>query len=225
MKKSLTVIVPAYNEDTINLKVIRSACKNARIKCIIVDDGSDYPIGGADIRWSKNKGCGAAVKAGIRKANTTHVAVIDADAQYDIIDLVEMWQSMEDEDQLIGKRVTHQGVWRRWAGRLFLKTIASIIALRYIPDLNTGVRIMKRKIALAYESLICNEFSYCSSYTLCFLLDGYHVNWLPIGFYPRRGTKSTVKMVRHGLIALHQILRLGIALRTRRIREYLRKRG
>jgi len=223
-KRSLSVIVPVYNEDNNYLDIIKLACRQYKLKLIIVDDGSTYPVKGATIRWEKNKGVGAAVKAGIKHAKTTHVAVIDSDGQYDIVDLLEMWQSMEDEDQLIGRRIAHQGMVKRLLGRIFLKTIASLVALCYIPDLNTGVRIMKRKLALAYDSVICDTFSYCSSYTLTFLLDGWHVNWVDIGFYPRIGPKSTVNELRHGLIALHQILYLGIAFRTRNFREWLRKR-
>jgi len=222
MRRSLSVIVPVYNEDSRYIDVIKKACKIAKVELIIVDDGSVYPVKGSTIRWSMNKGVGSAVKAGIRKAKTTHVAVIDADAQYDVVDLFEMWNCMDEEDQLIGRRVSHQGMFKRFWGRMFLKTVASILALRYIPDLNTGVRIMKRKVALAYDSVICDTFSYCSSYTLVFLLDGYHVNWVDIGFYPRQGSKSTVSELRHGLIALHQIIYLAIALRTRRFRKWLR---
>ena len=222
--KSLSVIIPAYNEDPIILDVIKKACKNVGLKTIIIDDGSDYPVKEADIRWEINRGQGSAIKAGVRKAKTTHVAFLDADGQYDVIDLIYMWEGMQDEDQLLGKRVCHQGTYKRLFGRLFLKLMACLFTMRYVKDLNTGLRIMDRKLALAYESLICDEFSYSSSYTLCFLLDGLKVKWVPIGFYPRQGSKSTVKMVRHGLIALYTIFRITFALRTRGLRKWLRER-
>ena len=227
MKKELTVIIPCYNEDPKVLKVIVKILINHKIKTIVVNDGSDYfPwkkfYGATVVSRKKNKGSGNATKLGMKYAKTPYVARLDADAQYDPLDLIDMWESMEDEDMIIGKRICHHGGWKRLLGRMFMKIVSSIVALRYIPDLNSGSRIFKKRIAMAYASILCDEFSFVSSLTLCFIMGKYKVKWVPIGFYPRKGTQSTVRLVRHGLMSLFQIFRLGVGLRTRRFRAWLR---
>lgn len=219
--KDLTVLVPCYNEKSQNLRVIRNACKKRGIRLLIIDDGSKRPIKGAIRRW-KNKGCGSAIKYGLNLVRTKYTGIIDADGQYDINDLFRMWRYMADEDQLIGRRMTHQGSSLRFLGRLFLKIFASILVGRYIPDLNTGVRIFKTNIGKSYRPLMCDQFSYCSSITLTMILDGYRVDWYPIGFYARKGQRSTVKEFRHGLYTIYQLLWITIGLRTRGLRKCLR---
>ena len=187
----------------------------------MIDDGSTNPIKGA-IRIPKNMGYGNAIKQGILKSKTTHVAIIDADAQYDPVELLEMWESMTDEDMLIGKRVTHQGGWKRLLGRLFMRLSASLLAWYYIRDLNSGMRIFKRSLVRNYFQILCDTYSFTTTLTLALVLDGCKVRWTPIGFYPRVGTRSNVRMVYHGLIAMFHTMRLCFALRTRKVRVWLR---
>jgi len=219
----LTILVPCYNEDVRNLDKINKFCSFYKVRLLIIDDCSNVPVKGA-VRRNRNRGAGNAVKYGVRIAKTKYVAVIDADGQYDIQDIGTMWRNMGDEDMMIGHRQRHRGTFKRFLGRLFLKFLSSIVAGRYIPDLNTGVRIMKRKLAQSYAPIICDEFSYCASYTLAFVLDNYKVTWYPIQFNSRKGTRSTVRELRHGLISVYQILKIGIGLRTRKLRQCLREK-
>ena len=232
MKRKLSIIIPVYNEETEFLDTMLSFflplkfTKN--IEVIIVDDGSDLPVKEQVnfvthiVRKEKNKGYGNSIKLGIRHASGNYIGIIDADSQYDPMELIELWEAMEDEDMLVGKRITHQGGWKRFFGRLSIKIISSFCALRFIPDLNSGVRIFKKHLARSYASLLCDEFSFTTSLTMCFLLDKLKVKWLPIGFYPRQGNPSTVKLLRIGLITLYQLIYLTIGLRTRKLRKWLR---
>ena len=227
--KKLTVIIPAYNEDPNNVQVMIDYFGSAGIETLIIDDGSPEPIENQDyksarvIRRALNSGYGSAIKYGISQATGDYIAIIDADLQYDPDELMSMWEMVTDEDMVIGRRITHQGGWRRFLGRMFIKTVASIVAMRYIPDLNSGSRIFKKSVAKSYLSLLCDEFSFTTSLTMCMVLEHWKVKWLPIGFYPRNGSRSTVKMIRHGLITLFQIIYITIGIRTRRLRKWLRK--
>jgi len=223
--KNLTVIIPAYNEERIYLEVISKALTLAKINYIIVDDGSDYPIELPNtLRRNKNKGYGSAIKYGIRHARSQYIAIIDADGQYDVLDLIDLWQSMDDEDMLIGKRINHDGGIKRSVCRFLMKTVVSLIIGRYIPDVNSGLRIFKKHIAKCYSSILCDEFSYTASITTAMVVDKYKVRWANIGFYPRQGSPSTVSMLRHGLITLYQIIHIVLGLRTRKIRKWLREK-
>lgn len=224
-KKQLTVIIPAYNECQAVINRITKALRESGFSYLIIDDHSDVPVYGAYVlRRRKNKGCGAAFKFGCRKAKTKYVALLDADGQYEVDDLVHLWESMGNNDMLLGRRLHHQGSFKRLWGRMFLKLCASIVAGRYLPDVNTGLRIVKRDLILKYSSLICDEFSYVTSQTLCLLLDGYKVNWMDIKFNQRAGGRSVMDEIRHGCTALYYIIYIGIGLRTRKLRRHFRER-
>jgi len=225
MKKKLTVIIPVYNEELQYINAVTDALKEHGFNYIVVDDGSMFPVVGDHvIRREKNRGCGSAVKLGVRSARTSYVATIDADSQYDVVDLVHMWEGIEDEDLLIGRRICHQGSPKRLWGRMFLKVCASIGAGKYLPDINSGVRIFKRSLMKSYSSIICDEFSWVTSQLLCFSIDKYKVKWVDIGFYPLQGSKSTMDEIRHGCVALFHIIKITVGLRTRNLRRYFRER-
>lgn len=231
MPKSITVIIPVYNEDEkVLLRTVR-LLKCLGFDTLVIDDGSSIPVDkdiemfAKVIRRKKNKGYGNAIKAGIRSAKSEYIGLIDADYQYDPLDLKKMWDSItNNDDMVIGARVCPQGGIRRNIGRITLSMAASLLCLRLIPDLNSGVRIFKRRLAKDYASILCDTFSYSSSLTMSFILDGFKTRWMPVGFYPRQGSKSTVKMVHHGLITLYHLLYITIGLRTRGLRGWLRQR-
>ena len=217
---NLTIIIPVRNEEESNLGFISLLRKYFEV--IIVDDGSDVPVSNSSFRREKSKGYGNAIKWGIRHAKTKYVGIIDADCQYDPNDLFMLYERLKDEDMVIGRRICHQGGVLRFLGRLGLKLVASLLSWHIIPDLNSGIRIFKRDLAKRYASLLCDTFSFTTSLTLCFLLDGLKVKWYPVSFSARKGNKSTVKTLRHGLITLYQIIWLTIGLRTRSLRKWLR---
>jgi glycosyltransferase involved in cell wall biosynthesis len=218
---NLTIIVPVHNEDKSNYAPMVKFLRKY-FKVLVVDDGSESPVSIASFRREKAKGYGNTLKWGMRKAKTEYVGIIDADGQYDPNDLIMLWGQLKDEDMLIGRRITHQGGVIRFLGRLGLKLTASTLACHYIPDLNSGVRVFKRSLALKYASLLCDTFSFTTSLTLCFILDGLKVKWYPANFSARKGQKSTLNALHHGLITLYQIIWITVGLRTRVLRKCLR---
>ena len=58
---------------------------------------------------------------------------------------------------------------------------------------------------------------------MSFFCDDYKVEWFPIKVAERPHGKSHVKVVKDGLVTLWYILWIGGALRTRRIRKWLRE--
>lgn len=234
-----SIIIPIYNENVHEIDLLSNYLSLRGHEVIIVDDGSQPEfepswlgeMGECNrprvLRKNKNEGYGAAIKTGVFNAHGKNIAIIDGDEQYSPDDLFLLMSIFEQDhiDMLIGRRVIHQGGVRRFWGRMFIKAIASICAGRYIPDLNSGLRVFSRHLALSYEPILCNEFSFTTSLTLCMLLDKYKVRWYDIDFSPRNGSRSTVKIIKHGLITVFYIFYITLGLRTRRIRECLRKLG
>ena len=89
-------------------------------------------------------------------------------------------------------------------------------------DLNSGMRMFKREIAVGYEPILCDTFSFTTSLTVAMTADNYKVAWFPINVQRRYSGKSNVNLIKDGFITVFYIFWIGFALRTRRIRAWLR---
>lgn len=223
----LSICIPCYNENLDTLRKIEVKLIEMGIEVLIVDDGSKNPYPTrSDLIHIRNFGYGQALMTGIRKASRPYVMTMDSDGQHrveDVRNLYAVWK-MIDVDMVIGsRRLHHERPIRMW-GRKVLNFIASLFTGVYMQDLNSGMRIFKRDIALGYFPILCKTFSFTTSITMSYMCDGYRVEWFPIKVLERASGRSHVKVVRDGIVTLFYILRIGMALRTRRIREWIRNR-
>lgn len=221
----LTVVIPTYNEHHGTLFDLETRLKMHGAEVIIVDDGSAKPYPKA-LCHNENKGYGWTLKTGINNASNNVILTMDGDGQHRIEDadhLYKVWQMLgNDVDMLIGaRRLKKERAIRMW-GRKCLNFIASLFTGIYMTDLNSGMRIFKKGIAQGYFAILCDTFSFTTSITMSYMCDDYRVEWFPIKVAERKHGSSHVRVVKHGLVTLYYILRIGLALRTRRIRKWLR---
>ncbi len=209
MKKiNLTVVIPTYNEkvdilqETVNDLIYSLKKSNvSKFEILAVNDGSkkqyDYSkIKGATIITHKiNKGYGAGIKTGIKNSKYDWIAITDSDGTYPNKELNRLTEYCEDFDIVIGKR-DRKGIplSRRFA-KFVLKEMASFLAGKYIPDLNSGLRVFKKEISLKYWNLFPQRFSFTSTLTMIGLTKGYDVKFIPIPYYKRKG-KSYIKPIK-----------------------------
>ena len=218
MTEDLTVVIPAYNEaEAIGVVVKELVEKAGGVKILVIDDGSEddtaaiaAAAGATVIRHKRNRGYGAGVKTGIRAAGTTFVAMYDADGQHRPEDLLRVYEAARDRDAVIGARdkSSHQVATRR-PGKWILAKTANTLVGQTIPDLNSGLRVMRREIVTRYLHLLPDGFSASTTSTVCFMQRGYDVEFVPITTRERVG-KSTVKQFRDGLNTIYLIVRLII---------------
>lgn len=219
----ITLIIPVQNEDEeVVAKLVYDAHAHGW-KTIVVDDGSTVPCRLGNIRLETPSGYGAALKAGVRSATTDFVATMDGDGQHTAFDVkrLEDFLVYFKPDMVVGDRRLKETGIRLW-GRKVLNWTASVFAHKWISDLNSGMRIFRRSIALGYEPILSNQFSFTTSITLAMLADGYYVDWLPIKVWPRQSGTSRVNLWQDGLRTLWLILWIGLALRTRTVRGWMR---
>ena len=221
IKVPLTIIIPAFNEElgiknTLE-KLISYSKKNHRVwNIIVVNDGStdqtkqicEKNENITLINHPYNKGYGASLKTGIRTAKTKWIAFFDADGQHKPEDLELMHNNIGNYDMFIGRRGkdSHQE-WIRKPGKWILSKVANFITGRKIPDLNSGLRIIKREIVINLLHLFPDGFSFSTTSTIAFMNMGFNVGYYPIKVNKRVG-KSTVKQLKHGSNTLLLILRL-----------------
>jgi glycosyltransferase involved in cell wall biosynthesis len=200
----VAVIIPAFNESggirpTIDHVRKALARTDASFEIIVVDDGSTDDTGAqaeacADrvIRFSQNQGYGAALKAGIRQTSAEMVAIIDADGTYPPETLPLLLSQAADVDMVVGARSprdTSIPSVRRPA-KWFLGKLASYLAGQRIPDLNSGLRIIRRSVLMEFLHILPAGFSFTTTITLALLCNGYRVVYQPIVCNPRVGASK-----------------------------------
>jgi len=204
----LSVVLPAHNEEDCiidTIREVRQALESAGIshEIIVVDDGSkDRTAERARseniilIQHRTNLGVGAARKSGIARAKAELVATTDVDGTYPNQDIPHLLQTLQDHDldMVIGARIGKNVVreWpHRWIPKFLIRRLASYLCQRSIPDLNSGLRIFKKSMALDYFYLLPDSHSWESTITLAFLSNKKNVEFVPIDYYRRKGGKSS----------------------------------
>ena len=222
--QDLSVVIPAYEEDHAILQTLHSDLTSLGAEVIIVDDGSKTPFPEA-IKHGSNFGYGSALMTGIKNSTRPLVLTADGDGQHTVKEIVRLYHAfklMENVDMVIGVRKLKHEKFLRFMGRKFLNWTASIFCTYWFSDLNSGLRIFKRDLAIGYFPILCRTFSFTTSITISFLCDNYRVEFFPVNVQDREHGKSKVNVIKDGFVTLYYILRNGLALRTRGIRSWLR---
>lgn len=213
---SVTIVIPAFNvEGSIGgtLNDLRDWRERAEI--IVVDDGSTDCTGDIArqagvrvIRHLQNKGQGAALKTGIRAASGDIIVTMDADGEHCAVQVTSLLDAFDDNDMVVGARAkgSNAPLLRR-PGKWVLSQVANYLAETKIPDLNSGLRAIRRDVALRFLHILPNRFSFSTTLTLALYKEGYNTVYVPIVTKPRIG-KSTVSPISDGLGAIMLIIRI-----------------
>jgi glycosyltransferase involved in cell wall biosynthesis len=213
---AVSVVIPAYNEGPVIADVITAlADAGPWHEIIVIDDGSSDDTGdhaakaGATVvKHPYNKGNGAAVKSGIRKASGEFVLIIDGDGQHSPGDARRIVARLGEYDLVIGARATStQATQARRVGNDALNRLASYLTEREIPDLTSGFRGARREHLREFLHLLPNGFSTPTTTTLAFIKAGYNVAFEPIAARQRTGN-SKIKLARDGTKFFLIILRI-----------------
>lgn len=214
--RSVSVILPACNEaDAIAGVVSGLAAAGPWHEILVVDDGSTddtaaraAAAGAVVVRHPYNKGNGAAVKTGIRKASGEFVLICDADGQHQPADARRVADALGDFDLVVGARAKHaQAGAARALGNAFLNRLATFLTEHEIPDLTSGLRAARREGLVEFLPLLPNGFSTPTTTTLAFLRAGYNVAFVPIDVRPRVG-RSKIRFSRDGVKFLLIVMRV-----------------
>jgi glycosyltransferase involved in cell wall biosynthesis len=215
----VSIIVPAYNEEegiSATLAGIRLAMSRPSMEheIIVVDDGStDGTVDAVQreegvrlIRHHTNRGYGAAIKTGIRQARYDWIAIIDADGTYPPSAMPLLLDHLDDHDMIVGARPPEEISAIRRPAKWILGRLAEYLAETQIPDLNSGMRVFRKNVALSYFNILPSAFSFTITITIAFLSDHYLVKFVPIP-YEKRAGKSKIKPVQDTLNFMQLILR------------------
>jgi glycosyltransferase involved in cell wall biosynthesis len=203
---AVSIVIPAFNESASIAEVVgvlRAAAPWREI--IVVDDGSSdgtgeraSSAGATVIRHPYNKGNGASVKSGIRRASGEFVLIVDADGQHPPEDALRLASKLGEYDLVVGARSTGtQATSARRAGNGALNWLASYLTGHEIPDLTSGFRAARASGLREFLHLLPNGFSTPTTTTMAFLKAGYNVAFEPIHARQRTGA-SKIRLARDG---------------------------
>ncbi len=206
----VSVVIPAYNEEEAILPVLDDVSAaleplDLTYEIVVVDDGS------ADrtaelcqnrekvraVSHGRNRGTGAARTTGVREARGEIIVMIDADGTYPADAIPKLLEELETADHVIGARMREAGTvaWLRRPAKDFIRRLASYMVEYDIPDLNSGLRAMKREQTLRFIPILPNSHSWVSTITMAMLSSGHRVTWTPISYHERIG-RSTFHPIR-----------------------------
>ncbi|HPT71951.1 MAG TPA: glycosyltransferase family 2 protein [Candidatus Cloacimonadota bacterium] len=211
MLKSLSVIVPIYNEE-INIPVILppiiAFCKDKGWKLILVNDGSEdkskeilQSYDNEDfvliINHKVNRGYGGAIKSGIFAAETDYCVTIDADGQHVLEDIEKLYFRIHETnaDMILGSRrgLKSANILRR-IGKGLIRLFARMMMPLKVYDLNSGMRIFDTKLGKKVAHLSPDGMSFSDTFTLIFVSFKYLVLEEKISIRDRLAGESKVKL-------------------------------
>ena len=223
--QGISIVVPAFNEESGIGSVLMQLGRvlddiGLAHEIIVVDDGStDATAAQAEaagvrvLRHAANRGYGAALKTGIRHARYDLICITDADGTYPTERIPELVGRLAANgwDMVVGAR-TGENVAiplvrrpAKWA----LARLAELVAGESIPDLNSGLRVFRRDMALRFFNLLPDGFSFTTTLTLAMLSNGYLLEYVPIDYHLRVG-RSKIRPVRDTLNFVNLVLRIAL---------------
>jgi glycosyltransferase involved in cell wall biosynthesis len=165
MNRTLSVVIPAFNEATTIARVIQTVAQQPLVgEIIIVDDASTdetpkqltsltlLPIPLKIFRHTINQGKGAALRTGITAATFPYVIIQDADLEYDPREYPTILQPLIEDraDVVYGSRFSggsaHRVLyfWHR-VGNGLLTLLSNMCTNLNLTDMETGFKAFRRE--------------------------------------------------------------------------------
>jgi glycosyltransferase involved in cell wall biosynthesis len=216
-------VIPCHDEAPAIGGVVRG-CRAALAgrphEVLVVDDGSRDGTGAAAaaagarvLTLAANGGKGQALLAGVRAARHDLLVFLDGDGQDDPAEIPLLLAPLAAgaAELVLGSRFLgrlHAGAihpLNRLANRAFTALIAALFWAR-VTDSQAGFRATRRA-ALLSLGIRAREYDVETEMLLRALRSGWRVREVPVQRYPRDGSTTDFRRVRHGLLILRAILR------------------
>jgi glycosyltransferase involved in cell wall biosynthesis len=220
--EGVSIIVPSYNEEQSVVETARQILEAMEgtgrpFEIVFVDDGSrdatsrrleesGLPV--RVVRNERNLGYGASIKRGIDETGHPLVAITDADGTYPNDRLPELIDAMDGAEMAVGARTGRkvQIPLLRRPAKWAIGKLANYLVGRRIPDLNSGLRVMRRRSLERLRNMLPDGFSLTTTITLALLCRGHVVRYIPVDYYVRTG-RSSIRPIRDTLNFVQLIVR------------------
>lgn len=226
-KPSITIIIPAVNEEKLIVKVIKEALsiKKYDIHPLVIIDSKTTDntetvakkAGATVVHLGKGKGKGYAMKHSIKHIKTPYAIQIDADHQFQPLEIPLMMEPLlHGYDVTLGTRyqkgahIERKSVsYARLFGSYILSLAASIAALHRITDVMAGFKGFKTKV-LKDLPITVDHFGYEAELAIRASRKKYNVINIPITYTARREGATNVSSLKHGFLVLTTIIKTAL---------------
>jgi len=225
---SLSIIIPAYNEEVSIGNTIKDVVNNAAQFCnnyevIVADDGSsdgtativkkfadNYPV--RFLPNSCNTGKGGAVRRGVAAASKDYVLFMDADNSARLLEVARFLPFISDHDIVVGSRQLSgdnidraEYKHRQLIGQCFNRLVRFILGLKFY-DTQCGFKLMSLSAARRVFGLI-KETGFAFDVELLYIANrlGLKIKEVGISWF-RSDTKSKVKLLKHSIAMFWALL-------------------
>jgi len=205
--RSLSVILPAYNEEALIENTIIHVMKKLTswmqdFEVIIVNDGSKDHTGEIVARLAMydsrirlinhagNKGYGAALVSGFEAVTKELAFFMDSDGQFDLQDLVRFFPLIEEHGAVLGYRIKRQDTWMRKLNAWGWKKLVHFIFGVRARDIDCAFKLFRAEFFRRHRletrgAMINAEILYKLSRA------GYTYTEVGVQHLPRRAGKAT----------------------------------
>lgn len=201
LEHAVSVVIPAFNEAGHVAQQVRDVQEMMettgwRYEIIVVDDGSRdgtaeqaAATSARVLRHKRNRGYGASLKRGIAAAAYDWILITDADGTYPTSAIPRLLAAADDNDMVVGARIGESVAipMARRPAKSFLNRLASYLAGQHLPDINSGLRLMRKSLVQRFAHLLPSGFSFTTTITLSAVCNDYQVEYIPIDYHARLG--------------------------------------
>ncbi|MDP3661363.1 MAG: glycosyltransferase family 2 protein [bacterium] len=222
MNPLLSIIVPAYNEEKTIARVVARLIALPFQKCeleiIVVNDGSTDGTAAALapflsqvilVSHTQNRGKGAALRAGLARAQGVYAIAQDADAEYSPEEIPSLLTELQNRsDALYGSRniaPTGRGYTHYVLGAWLLTKCVNLIFHTHLTDTYTCYKLMRTDLFRSLN-LVSDGFEIEMEITARLLKNKKKIIEAPISYAPRQFTEGKKIRPRDGIRGLATLL-------------------
>ena len=235
----LSIVVPVYNEEATLAKLLSRVLKvdyGCELEILLVNDGSsDGTAQEANrcatqdsrlriIHLDRNRGKGAALRAGFQQVSGDVVIVQDADLEYDPVEIPKVINPIliGVADVVFGSRFLSAGPHRVlyfWhsVGNRFLTLLSNIHTNLNLTDMEVCYKAFRREVIQSIE-LQEDRFGFEPEVTAKIARGGWRIYEIPISYYGRTYEEGKKIAWRDGVRAVWCILKYNLFMRASRQR-------
>jgi len=222
--KTLSVIMPVYNERATVAEVIRrirAVQLPVVLQVVVVDDassdGTDKVLKALEdstvrvISHPENRGKGAAIRTGLEAARGDLVLIQDADLEYDPDDWPRMLDPiLKGKARVVyGSRFTGERknmLPLHWFGNRFLSLVTNVLYSSTLSDMETCYKLFDAQV-LEGMTIVSNRFDFEPEVTAKVLRRGHRIYEVPISYAGREVHEGKKITWRDGFSALAALVR------------------
>ncbi|RJQ25589.1 glycosyltransferase family 2 protein [Candidatus Parcubacteria bacterium] len=226
-KTTLSILIPAYNEEE-NIEKIIKGCqklKQYELDILVAVDGKTTDntyekaekLGVRVIKSKSTGGKGITFREAIKHLRGDYVIQIDADYQFLPDDIPKLMDSLQNGcDVALGTRYRKGASIEKGsvsllkrAGSFGLSFTTSIFTGQRITDVMAGFKGFKRKVLIDLDPQT-DHFGYEAELVIKAAKKKYKIREVPINYKKRITGNSSIHLIKHGILTLSSIIRVGI---------------